>query len=63
MVSLVVASRGVQIRIRDPQIEESKAVDVEVVEIEVGSWDKDLNAFKFEKFSDTWLEVMGLGES
>ncbi|CAJ1332320.1 unnamed protein product [Effrenium voratum] len=28
------------------------AVDVEVVEIEVGSWDKDLNAFKFEKFSE-----------
>ena len=32
-----------------------QAVNVEVVSLEVGNWDKDLRQFKFEKFDDPCL--------
>eukprot|EP00913_Durusdinium_trenchii_P016037 g15073.t1 len=34
------------------ELAKSGAVNVEVVEIEVGSWDRDLKKFKYEKFAD-----------
>ena len=33
-----------------------QAVDVEVVGLEVGSWEEDLKQFKFEKFDDACLK-------
>ena len=34
------------------ELAKSGAVNVEVVDIEVGSWDRDLNNFKYEKFAE-----------
>ncbi|CAK9073207.1 unnamed protein product [Durusdinium trenchii] len=45
------------------ELAKSGAVNVEVVEIEVGSWDRDLKKFKYEKFAEesfslNWMNRM-----